>query len=420
MDSDEFVSSQRLKGDEVSSLAEKYGTPLFVFFEEEARRRVRWIRNTFGWFSGRLTVAYSIKANFNPSLLKVFISEGCQFDVTSLGELYFYLKSGGNGSRVIYTSVSEERGEFLEVLRSGVKRVVVSSSNGLKNLKLASEEVGLRPRVLLRVNPEVETKASVKASHKFGALLNSDGDESAGMMLERIFDWSMEFEGFHFHLGSQITDPSCFPVALDKLRSFAEGVGLERFRVMDVGGGIPVCYGSRIPSLGEFSEKIREGIEPMVKGFGVEELVVESGRYLSAYAGNLITKAVNVKRVRGKKLVFLDAGYHILLDAALLGQEYPQFSFPKGKENEEVVLFGRLCDAYDSFPISPTSDLKGVEIGSYVVFENVGAYSLVFGMPFHCSPKPPVVMKFRDGSYKLIRKGEEVKDLFKEEGSSYL
>jgi len=412
---DEFATSQRLGKDEVSMLASKYGTPLFVFFEEELRRRVRMVREAFKWFSKGVSVAYSVKANFNPSILKVFISEGCHFDITSLGELYFYLRSGGDGGKVIYTSVSEEREELLEALRKGVRRFVVSSSNGLKNLRLAIEESGARPEVLLRVNPEVDVKASVKASHKFGALLEMEGEESAGRMIGLMRDWGLDFSGFHFHLGSQITDPSCFTEALRKLASFSRDAGLDGFRVMDVGGGLPVFYGEKVPSLEDFSGAIREGFEPMVDEFGVEELVVESGRYLSAYAGSLITKVVNLKRERGKKLVFLDAGYHVLLDAVLLDQAYPQYSFTEGEE-EEIELFGKLCDSSDYFPISPASRLKGLEIGDYVVFENVGAYSLVFSLPFHCYPKPPVVMKTGDGEYRLIRKGEGLEELFEEEG----
>ncbi|MGH9909080.1 MAG: hypothetical protein ACRD32_00400, partial [Nitrososphaerales archaeon] len=122
---------------------------------------------------------------------------------------------------------------------------------------------------------------------------------------------------------------------------------------------------------------------------------------------------------------------HVLLDSALLKQEYPQeIVFTGGKKgdnnnsinnngsnNNKVHLAGRLCDTYDVFPISKASQLQNAELNKYVLFYNVGAYSIVFNMPFHCQTKPPVVMK-SNGQYVMVRKATTIEHLFAEEGGN--
>jgi diaminopimelate decarboxylase len=117
------------------------------------------------------------------------------------------------------------------------------------------------------------------------------------------------------------------------------------------------------------------------------------------------------------------------LDAALLKQEYPQEIIPmpytrrcmtRFTSQKNIHLAGRLCDTYDLFPLSKMSNLNDATVGRYVSFYNVGAYSMVFNMPFHCQTKPPIIMKATDGDYKLVRKGTSYEDLFREEGGDIL
>jgi diaminopimelate decarboxylase len=143
----------------------------------------------------------------------------------------------------------------------------------------------------------------------------------------------------------------------------------------------------------------------------------------------LISRVVNTKEYNEHKIVIVDAGYHILLDAALLKQEYPQevVRVVDGKDRTTALaattaknthLAGRLCDTYDVFPLSKASDLNESEVGRYVSFYNIGAYSVVFNMPFHCQTKPPIVMKESDGKFRLVRKGTTYEQLFAEEGGN--
>ncbi|MEM3159833.1 MAG: hypothetical protein QXJ74_03525, partial [Nitrososphaera sp.] len=359
--------------------------------------------------------------------------DGLTFDLTSLGELHFIRQCNADPENVIYTSVTEEPEEYVEVLRSGVRRVVVSSHKGMMNLAYAAGKAGVRPLAMVRINPEVATDAKVRASYKngkFGVPFNGGTIDSAAKMVKHMLASDLlKFEGFHFHLGSQITDFSCYTHALDKMDAFMTKMKKENpaFQVntFDIGGGTPVFYNDPVPTPAEMAENHTSRLNQLADNHGVFTLMIESGRFLVAESSILVSKIVNTKEYNEHKIVIVDAGYHILLDAALLKQEYPQEVIPVVDSKDQTTglaapknthLAGRLCDTYDVFPLSKASDMSSPEVGNYVSFYNVGAYSVVFNMPFHCQTKPPIVMKDSDGKYRLVRKGTTYEHLFAEEG----
>lgn len=420
-----FIVDQQILYD----LAKKYGTPYFIIDEATLRSKLRELKDGFKDFPNMVRIAFSMKANFNPTIIKTFVSENTLFDVTSIGELFFYLRCGGATENVIYTSVTETKEEFHEVLEKGVGLIVVGSFNGLLNLIDAASDREIKLRVMIRVNPEVSVKAEVRASYrysKFGVPFNGPTSDSATNLLRKILNSkNLIFEGFHFHLGSQIENPICFVNALDKLEAFILKMRKEfpdlHVRIIDIGGGTPVSYGSPVPSPAEIGSIVTKKLNSMAQNLGDQfMLVVESGRFLSAEACVLVSKIVNLKVYSEQKFIFVDAGYHLLLDAALLRQEYPQEVVPyiENVDNFKINLAGRLCDTYDVFPLSPASKLSGAELGKLLIFRNVGAYSIVFNMPFHCQTKPAILLRKMNGEFVLVRKSETIEELFEEEGGN--
>ena len=419
-------------------MVSQYGTPLYLIDEDTLHSKVKELCNAYAKFNGPLKIAYSIKANFTPAILRAFIKDGIAFDLTSIGELRFAKHCNAESESIIYTSITEEYEEYLEVLQTGVKRVVVSSFNGMTNLARAANKLNVKPLTLIRINPEVGVKAEVRASYrngKFGVPFNSVTIDSATKMVKHLIGNNLlRFEGFHFHLGSQITDFSCYTHALDKMDAFITKMRKEHpnfvINTLDIGGGTPVFYNNPVPSPTQMTENYVSRLNHLIDMHGKFELIVESGRFLVAESSILISKIVNIKEYNDHKIVIVDAGYHLLLDAALLKQEYPQEVVPVFRNEENMAmkqaasknlhLAGRLCDTYDVFPLSRVSTLDEADIGRYISFYNVGAYSIVFNMPFHCQTKPPIVMKTSDGDFKLVRKGTSYEQLFIEEGGSIL
>jgi diaminopimelate decarboxylase len=425
---------------DIHKLVAQYGTPLYLIDEDTLHAKAKELHKAYSKFKGQVKVAYSIKANFTPAVIKAFMKDGIAFDLTSLGELYFTKQCKVDPENIIYTSVTEELEEYIEVLQSGVRRIVVSSFKGMTNLAKAASKIGRgampMPLTMIRVNPEVGVKAEVRASYrnsKFGVPLNGGTIDSATKMVKHLMGSDLlKFEGFHFHLGSQITDFSCYTHALDKMDAFMTKMKRENpaFQVntFDIGGGTPIFYNDPVPTPAQMAENHISKLNQLAETHGTFTLMIESGRFLVAESSILVSRIVNTKEYNEHKIVIVDAGYHILLDAALLKQEYPQEVVPVLPHSidktttatlatvKNTHLAGRLCDTYDVFPLSKASNLSESEVGRHISFYNVGAYSVVFNMPFHCQTKPPIVMKDSDGKFRLVRKGTTYEQLFLEEG----
>jgi len=424
------VAAPRFSDRELYSLAEKYGTPYFLIDEATLRKRVADMEQAFADFKGLYRVAYSVKANFNPSVIRTFASESILFDLTAPSELVFTLKSGATAENVIYTSITETADEYEEVLRMGVRKVVVASYNGLINLAEAAAKTSIPVKTMVRVNPEVHVHAELRGSMghgKFGLQFHGVGHDNALDVLKKLLGIPLlQFEGFHFHLGSQIEDPSCYAEAIEKLEAFIldarRQVGEFHVRTLDIGGGLPAPYGRKVQTPKDLALKIVGQLNSLIESIGDKfNLVSESGRFLTAESTVMVSRIVNTKYFGESKYVYLDAGYHVLLDSALLRHEYPVEVIPTGKPStEKVALVGRLCDPLDVFPTSGRSKLGGAEAGKLVVFRDVGAYSIVMNMPFHSQPKPYVLIRNGQGIFSVARKGQDIHRLFLDEGGDCL
>lgn len=418
-----------ISNDEIKNIVSKFGTPIYIVDENTLRSKVSILKNSFSNYNGKTVIAYSIKSNFNPSIIKIFNDEGISFDLTSLGELYFFIHSGGNLNQVMYTSITEEENEFLEALKLGVNYFVIGSYNGLINLKSASESCQRTPYVLVRINPEINVDADISASFhmsKFGVPINNSTNDNAIYLINKIYDSNLlKFNGIHFHLGSQINDPSCFVKTIDllndlitKLQNIIPNFTLN---VLDIGGGIPVEYNSSVPSPEYIGKIISDKLNKFIKTINLNPvLIIESGRYLSAESLILVSRIVNLKTYSDGQFLIVDAGYNLLLDSALMNQEYPIDIITKSKRMtyDNIKIGGRLCDTLDVFKIPFNKKYPSAHVNDLVIFRNAGAYSIVFNMPFHCQTKPSIVLRRTDKSVEVIRQSESIEDLFNTEGGN--
>ena len=423
------VAGPKFLDKDLYSLAEKYGTPFFLIDEATLRLKVSEIEQAFADFKGAFRVAYSVKANFNPSVIRTFVSEGILFDLTAPSELEFMLRAGGHPDSVVYTSITETAAEYEEILKQGVRKVVVASYNGLVNLTEAASKAGAEVSVMVRVNPEVQVHAELRGSigqGKFGVRFDGARDSAFAVLGRLLKTPGLKFEGFHFHLGSQIEDPSCYAQAIEKLEAFIlearKQLGEFHVGTIDIGGGLPASYGKKVPSPKDLGGRVVGQLNSLTESIGGKfTLVAESGRFLTAESTIMVSRVVNVKDFGENRYVYVDAGYHVLLDSALLKHEYPVEVIPGGKAaQQKVVLVGRLCDPLDVFPTSSRSKLGGAEVGKLVIFRDVGAYSIVMNMPFHSQPRPHIVMRNGQGTYIVARRRQDVGSLFMDEGGDCL
>jgi diaminopimelate decarboxylase len=405
---DTYTLNRFAKPSQILDLVSQYGSPIYLIDENTLHFKANELLNAYEKYKGPKRIAYSVKANFIPSILRSFMKDGITFDLASLGELYFLKRCNIESEHIIYTSITEEEEEYVQVLRNGITKIV---------------------------NPEVGVKAEIRASYKngkFGVPFNGETIDSAFKIVKHIVNNEfLNFDGFHFHLGSQITNFSCYSNTFSKLNAFISKIKKDipsfKINTIDIGGGTPVFYNHPVPTPKQMAENYITKLNQLADDHGRFELIIESGRFLVAESAILLTRIVNMKEYNGHKIVIVDAGYHILLDSALMKQEYPQEVVDSNNTTtiyrrnpslspKNIHVAGRLCDTYDVFPLSEVSNLDHARIGNYISFYNVGAYSVVFNMPFHCQTKPPIVMKTSSGDFKLVRKGTTYENLFEEEG----
>jgi len=423
--------SSSISDAEIKEITSKFNTPLYVVDEQTILDNLSSLENSFNNYNGKTSIAYSIKSNFNPSIIEILNKEGILFDLTSLGEIYFFKQTNGNFDHILYTSITEEENEFVAAMKSGISKFVIGSYNGLLNLISASKLSQCRPKVLVRINPEIDVVADISASSsmgKFGVPVDNLSNDDAFYIINKIYDSDiLEFYGIHFHLGSQISDPSCFVKTIDILASLITKLqsNIDNFSlpILDIGGGTPVKYIQPVPSPDDIGKLITDKLNMFIKSFNLSPtLIVESGRYLSAESAILISKIVNSKTYPEGKFHIVDAGYNLLLDSALMKQEYPIDIITKSEIHsyENIQIGGRLCDTLDTFQIPSDKKYPSAEIGDLVIFRNVGAYSIVFNMPFHCQTKPSILLRKRDQSIHIIREEENIEDLFNSEGGNLI
>ena len=415
--------------EEIYTVVTEFGTPLYVVDEQIILDNLSTLENSFNNYNGKTSIAYSLKSNFNPSIIEILNKESILFDLTSLGELYFFEQCRANIDNVLYTSVTEEEDEYYSAMQSGISKFVIGSYNGLINLISASESLNISPKVLVRINPEIDVKADISASSgmgKFGIPLSNSSNDDAFYIINKIFDNNLlQFHGIHFHLGSQISDPSCFIQTLDLLSSLIKqlksSINDFTISILDIGGGTPVEYTKPVPSPEYIGKTITDKLNEFTNSLDISPtLIVESGRYLSAESSILISRIVNSKSYPDCKFHIIDAGYNLLLDSALMKQEYPIDIITRSQSTtlENIKIGGRLCDTLDTFNISPEKKFPRASINDLVVFRNVGAYSIVFNMPFHCQTKPAILLRRTDHSIDIIREPEKIEDLFNSEGGN--
>ena len=133
--------SSSITKEEISNIVSEFGTPLYVIDEQTILNNLSTLENSFNNYNGKTSVAYSLKSNFNPSIIEILNKESILFDLTSLGELYFFKQRHGNIDNVLYTSVTEEESEYYSALQSGISKFVIGSYHGLINLISASKIV---------------------------------------------------------------------------------------------------------------------------------------------------------------------------------------------------------------------------------------------------------------------------------------
>lgn len=392
-------------------LAERYGTPLYVY-------DLAWIRRQVGIFQSAFAdvdhlLAYSLKANGNLALLQELSALGCGADITSGGELYRALRAGIPAERIVFAGVGKTEVEIGEALDAGILAFNVESRSELERIDAVASAKGAPARFAIRVNPDVlaitphEYTATGHLETKFGV----PWDETRA-----LYAWAhdrpfLQAVGIDVHIGSQITDPKPYEIALDRVLTLVEelrssGVTLD---YLDIGGGYGISYDGE-PGL-DVSELARR-IGPRVSAAGLR-LVLEPGRALVGEAGVMLTRVQYVKR-GNKTFLIVDGGMSELIRPSHYGG-YHQIE-PVGPVDElatgTVDVVGPICETGDFLALDREMPVPAE--GALLAVRTSGAYGFSMSSNYNGRPRPAEVLV--DGpDVRLIRRRENYEDLIRGE-----
>jgi len=397
------------EGVSAASLAEQFGTPLYVYSRDALTRAYHAYADACA--GRRATVHVAVKANSNLAVLNVFARMGAGFDIVSSGELARVLAAGGKAENTVFSGVGKSAAEMREALEAGVKCFNVESIPELHALNEVATSLGKKAPVSLRVNPDVDAKthpyiSTGLKSNKFGVAFS---DARATYAQAHAMP-NLDVVGIDCHIGSQITEISPYLDAVDKLLELVEQIEADgmNIRHVDVGGGLGITYDDETPpDIGEFVKTVLDHIEK--RGHGQREVYFEPGRSLVGNAGVLLTRIEFLKPGEEKSFAIVDAAMNDLARPAM----YEAFHriVPVVKRDAQAHKYdvvGPVCESGDW--LGRDRELA-IEPGDLLAICSAGAYGFVMSSNYNTRPRAAEIMV--DGERaRLVREREEVKQLF--------
>jgi diaminopimelate decarboxylase len=401
-----------------SSLAQEFGTPLYVFDEATLRFRCRTYRQSLAEnYPGQGQVAYASKAYLNLALAQLFAQERMNLDVVSGGELYVACQAGFPPQRIHFHGNNKAPIELAAALDAGVGRIVVDNFHELDVLERLAAQREVRVPIWLRLSPniDVHTHAYRKTGlldSKFGFALETQDAEHA--LVRATTSPHLELFGLHAHIGSQISDAEPFAAAAARLLDFAVVHNLE-LRELSPGGGWGVPYheaDSAVPIDGYVQVVCRAVIEACSRhGLALPTLIIEPGRSIVAPAGVALYQVGARKEIPGvRTYISVNGGIADNIRPALYGARYTALAADKARApvEETVTVAGRFCESGDV--LVRDIALPRMVPGDLLAIPAAGAYCLSLASNYNLVPRPAVVL-VKEGKTSLIQRRETYDDL---------
>ena len=393
----------------LESIAEKHGTPCYVYSRATLERHYRAFDDAFG--DHPHMICYSVKANSNIGILNVLARMGSGFDIVSVGELERVLKAGGDPKKIVFSGVGKRADEMQRALEIGIRCFNVESIGELERLNEVAKSMDKVATISIRVNPDVDAKTHPYIStglkdNKFGI----DIEIVEGVYQQAAAMENIHVSGIDCHIGSQLTDVTPFMDALDRLLDLADRLKVQGIEIehLDIGGGLGVCYKDEVPpSPSDYTTQLFTN--DRIKKF---EVVIEPGRAIAANIGVLLTKVEYIKNGVEKNFAIVDAAMNDLIRPSLY-QAY-----------QEIIPVNEKTDSSDADkvydivgPICETGDFLGkdrmlsIKQNDLLAIRSTGAYGFVMSSNYNTRPRAPEILVDEDKAV-VIRQRESLESLF--------
>ena len=452
----------------LSNLSETFGTPLYIFSENKLLDNYNKLYEAFSSLYPKIQIAYSTKNNVLGDILEKILHKTNWFEVTSLGETQSVKKASnkvGVKPNIIQTNIYKPYDLILESIENGYI-LAIDSYQDCVNVERIARKIGIKANIFLRVNPGIRmsiedtTFSSATTWAKCANIISTREDLLEDLDQSEVESWLVpirnipskdtaeylsqyiakievfNFLGLHAHPGSQVTSLDYYHYfSLIITRFFKQlNESLENnLEYLDIGGGYPVDYesGESIPDVKEIAKVIISNIE---KANIMPKLILESGRYITANAGTLLSKVLLTKEnAVTQNIAVLDVSFYSDLIDTIAAHWYFESKLvndiPKVEEMKEYELFGITNDSLDLIDpqkriskcgetITPERKRifpRSLTTGDLVLIMNAGAYSTCFNSNYCLYSKPPVILIDTEKKIHLIRKKQSHEDIVSNE-----
>jgi diaminopimelate decarboxylase len=384
-------------GCDVVELAAEFGTPAYVYAEDDMRARARAFVEAFRARTERFEVIYASKAFPCTAAYRLFSDEGLSADVASGGELHLALAAGMDPKRLYMHGNNKSPAELDYAIESGIGHIVVDSFDEIERLR------GRSQRVMVRVTPGIKPSThsyiqTGQVDSKFGFPM-----DEVPRAVEACTTAGLELRGLHAHIGSQILDVEVF----EKLGEVLAAMG--DYPLLNLGGGLGIAYTSdeRAPSIEDYVEALLRNVPDAVT------VLCEPGRALVGNAGVTVYSVGTVKRIPNvRTYVSVDGGMSDNLRPMLYGARYEAEIADRflgaAHDGETCTIAGMHCESGDV--LVRDVPLNDPRVGDILVIPATGAYSHAMANNYNAVPRPPVIF-CRDGDARMVVRRETYDDL---------
>ena len=396
-------------GCDVVEVAAEFGTPVYIYAEEDIRARTTAYLDAFRARTDDFEVLYASKAAPITAIYRLCAEQGLSVDVASGGELHMALGAGLDPARIYMHGNNKTEAELRYAVDAGVGHLIVDSFGEIARLDALLD----RPQdVLIRVTPGIlpSTHSYVQTGgldSKFGFGLE-DGLASRAIAEVRS-SRHLQLVGLHAHIGSQIFELEPYTAAIEALAALVDGEW--ECRVLNVGGGLGIAYTSadRPPPIESYVDVKVQGVRRVFDP--VPRILIEPGRSLVGNAGVTAYEIGTVKEIPGvRTYLSVDGGMSDNLRPMLYGSRYEAIVANRadGVPNTLATVAGMHCESGDIL-ITDTM-VADPRPGDILVTPATGAYGYAMASNYNGVPRPPVVF-CRDGDARAVVRRETYEDL---------
>ncbi|MBQ7833630.1 MAG: diaminopimelate decarboxylase [Lachnospiraceae bacterium] len=404
-----FVSKEKIE-----EIVKEYPTPFHIYDEAGIRKNAKAMQEAFAWNKG-FKEYFAVKANPNPYLIQILNEYGCGCDCSSMSELMLSKAMGITGSNIMFSSNATPAEEFAYAAKLGA----TINLDDFTHIEFLEQTIGYIPETIsCRYNPGGVFEVC-------NGIMDNPGDAKYGFTPEQMVEGfkllkekGAKHFGIHAFLASNVVQNEYYPMLAKVLFELAvklkEETGVHiAFINLSGGVGIPYRPDQEPCDIHAVGEGVRKVYEEVLVPAGMDDVAIftELGRFMMGPYGGLVTKAIHEKHIH-KEYIGCDACAVNLMRPAMYGA-YHHITV-LGKENapcdHKYDVTGSLCENNDKFAIDRM--LPEIEKGDYLFIHDTGAHGYAMGYNYNGKLKSAEILLQEDGTVKLIRRAETVKDYY--------